>query len=171
MDTNYDPTQFDPLASDNDFLKNLREALQQSYEAGLKNLENQRKLDQSKIMTDAAKAGVMFSNIPQRMKIQYDTNTFMPGQVKLRQSYQTGLDSLRNAGISAANNAAYYQQMIDHYNTMPTSNTGGGSINDILNLINGTTGDDVATGDAGSTTSGASQSLNTLMDALAQVKM
>lgn len=123
MNPTYNPVIFNPLQADNDFLKNLREALQQSYDAGLKSLENQRTLDQSAIMNRANKAGVMFSNIPQRMKIQYDTNTYMPNQVKLNQTYQTGLDSLRNAGVDAANQVAYYQQMIDHYNTMPTNNT------------------------------------------------
>lgn len=144
MDTNYNPVDFNPLAADNDFLKNLREALQQSYDAGLKNLENQRRLDHSSIMNQANKAGVMFSNIPQRAKIQYDTNTYMPNQVKLRQTYQTGLDSLRNAGITAANNVAYYQDMINHYNTMPTnSNTGStpsvDAIVEAINKLNGST--------------------------------
>lgn len=123
MNPTYNPVTFNPLAADNDFLKNLREALQQSYDAGIRNLENQRTLDQSAIMNRANKAGVMFSNIPQRMKIQYDTNTYMPNQVKLNQSYQTGLDSLRNAGVNAANQVAYYQQMIDHYNALPTNST------------------------------------------------
>lgn len=124
---NYNPTSFNPLASDNDFLKNLREALQQSYDAGIANLNNQRFLDQSAIMNKANKAGVMFSNIPQRMKIQYDTNTYMPTQVKLRQSYQTGLQSLRENAVNAANQVAYYQQMIDHYNQLPTSSSSSGS--------------------------------------------
>lgn len=123
MNPTYNPVDFNPLDANNDFLRNLREALQQSYNAGLKQLENQRQLDQSAIMNKANKAGVMFSNIPQRMKLQYDTNTYMPNQVKLNQSYQSGLDSLRNAGMNAANQVAYYQQMIDHYNTLPTSST------------------------------------------------
>lgn len=123
MNPTYNPVTFNPLAADNDFLKNLREALQQSYNAGIAQLNNQRTLDQAAIMNRANKAGVMFSNIPQRMKIQYDTSTYMPNQVKLNQSYQSGLDALRNAGVNAANQVAYYQQMIDHYNTLPTNNT------------------------------------------------
>lgn len=123
MNPTYNPVTFNPLAADNDFLKNLREALQQSYNAGIAQLNNQRTLDQAVIMNRANKAGVMFSNIPQRMKIQYDTSTYMPNQVKLNQSYQSGLDALRNAGVNAANQVAYYQQMVDHYNTLPTNNT------------------------------------------------
>lgn len=122
-----DPTSFSPLAEDNEFVKNLREALQGSYDAGMAALDNQRFLDHSAIMNQANKAGVMFSNIPQRMKIQYDTNTYMPNQVRLRQSYQTGLDSLRQAGVNAANQLGYYQQMIDHYNSMPTSSSSSSS--------------------------------------------
>lgn len=148
MNPTYNPVDFNPLAADNDFLKNLREALKQSYDAGIAQLNNQRTLDQSAIMNRANKAGVMFSNIPQRMKMQYDTNTYMPNQVKLNQSYQTGLDALRNAGVNAANQVAYYQQMIDHYNTMPTSNTTGSTssadqiaaaVQDAINSMNTTT--------------------------------
>lgn len=137
MAIDYDPSILDPLSPDNEFVNNLRTALQESYASGIANLENQRFLDQSAIMNKANKAGVMFSNIPQRMKIQYDTNTYMPNQVKLRQSYQSGLDSLRNAGVNAANQVAYYQQMIDHYNTLPTSNNSStSSISEIQDAIN-----------------------------------
>lgn len=133
-----DPTSFQPLAADNEFVQNLRTALTDSYNAGMANLDNQRQLDQNAIMNKANKAGVMFSNIPQRMKIQYDTQTYMPAQVKLRNSYQTGLDSLRQNGINAANQVAYYQQMIDHYNNLPTSGTttsNVGSASEIANAV------------------------------------
>lgn len=130
------PTLFNPLDSTNEFVQNLRKSLQESYDAGLANLNNQRFLDQSKIMNQANKAGVMFSNIPERMKMQYDTNTYMPNQVKLRQSYQSGLDSLRNAGVNAANQVAYYQQMIDHYNNLPTSSNSSGSGSSVDTISN-----------------------------------
>lgn len=120
---NYNPTLFQPLAVDNEFLKNLRESLQQSYDAGLANLENTRKLGQTSIMSNANRAGMLYSNFPQREKIKYDTYTYMPALTNLRNTYQTGLDSLRNAGVNAANQVAYYQQMIDHYNNLPTNNT------------------------------------------------
>lgn len=131
----YDPTSFNPLDPNNEFVKNYRQSLQESYDAGVANLENQRKLDQSAIMNQANKAGVMFSNIPQRMKIQYDTNTYMPNFISNRQSYQTGLDKLRENGINAANQVAYYQQMIDHYNTLPTSSTSSGGNSSSVNAI------------------------------------
>lgn len=127
-----DPTSFNPLATDNEFIQNLRTALTDSYNAGMANLDNQRKLDHAAIMNNANKAGVLFSNIPQRMKIQYDTNTYMPAQTNLRNSYQTGLDTLRNNGINAANQVSYYQQMIDHYNSLPVSNSNSGSTADAI---------------------------------------
>lgn len=120
-----DPTSFNPLVADNEFIQNLRQALTESYDAGMANLENQRTLDQNAIMNKANKAGMMYSNIPQRMKIQYDTQTYMPAQVNLRNSYQSGLDTLRQNGINTANQVAYYQQMIDHYNSLPAKTTSG----------------------------------------------
>lgn len=133
---NYDPTLFQPLSADNEFIKNLRESLQQSYDAGLANLENTRKLGHTSIMSNANRAGMLYSNFPQREKIKYDTNTYMPAMTNLRNSYQTGLDALRNAGVNAANQVAYYQQMIDHYNTLPTtSNSGTSSVNSIATAV------------------------------------
>lgn len=131
----YNPTLFDPLAADNEFIKNLRESLKQSYLTGMANLNNQRYLDHSALMNQANKAGVMFSNFPQRAKIQYDTNTYMPNQVKLRQGYQTGLDTIRENAINAANQVRYYQQMIDHYNTLPTNSSSSTSVNEISNAV------------------------------------
>ena len=119
---NTDPTTFDVMASDNEFVNNYRNALRDSYQAGMANLNNQRALDQSNIMNQANKAGVMFSNIPQRMKIQYDAGTYMPNQVSLRNTYQTGLDTLRSNAANAANTVKQYQEMIDYYNTLPTGN-------------------------------------------------
>lgn len=121
MAIEYDPSILQPLAADNEFITNLRDALKQSYATGMASLQNQRYLDQSSLMNKANRSGVMFSNIPQRAKLQYDTQTFMPGQVNLRQSYQTGLDNIRSNAINAANQVAYYQQMIDHYNSLPVS--------------------------------------------------
>lgn len=125
--TNYDPTAFNPMDSSNEFMNNLRQALQQTYDASITNLENTRKLDHTNIMSTANQKGMLYSNFPQRDKIKYDTYTYMPNQVKIRNAYQTGLDALRNSGVETANQVRYYQQMIDHYNTLPTSNSGSGS--------------------------------------------
>lgn len=133
MDNN--PLLFNPLQVDNEFIKNYRESLKQSYDAGVAQLENQRILDHNAIMGQANKAGVLFSNIPQRMRTQYDTQTYMPALTGLQNSYQTGLDSLRNNGINAANQVAYYQQMIDHYANMPTSSSSSSSSDQIASAL------------------------------------
>lgn len=130
-----DPTLFNPLEADNEFIQNYRKSLQESYDAGLKALENQRQLDQSAIMNQANKAGVLYSNIPQRMRTQYDTQTYMPALTGLQSSYQSGLDTLRNQGLNAANQVAYYKQMIDHYATMPTSSSSSGSTDAISSAL------------------------------------
>lgn len=131
-----DPTSFNPLDSNNEFINNLRSALQESYNAGVANLENTRKLDHTNIMSTANQKGMLYSNFPQRDKIRYDTYTYMPSQVKLRNTYQTGLDTLRQNGINAANQVRYYQQMIDHYNTLPTKSSSGVNDDSTVNLIN-----------------------------------
>lgn len=132
---NTDPTTFDVMAPDNEFVNKYRQALQESYQAAMTNLNNQRSLDQSNIMNQANKAGVMFSNIPQRMKIQYDTNTFMPNQTNLRNTYQTGLDTLRSNAANAANTVKQYQEMIDYYNSLPTGNTTTDNDSSTINSI------------------------------------
>lgn len=138
MDTSYSPDLFNPLDADNEFIKNYRESLKAAYDAGVEQLNNQRNLDRSAIVNQANKAGVLFSNIPQRMQTQYDTQTYMPALANLQSSYQTGLDALRSNAINAINQSRYYQQMINHYNTLPTSSSSsssGSSVDAISNAL------------------------------------
>lgn len=130
-----DPTVFNPLDPNDEFIKNYRKSLQDVYDSGVLALENQRSLDQASIMNQANKAGVMFSNIPQRMKTQYDTQTYMPNLTNLRQTYQTGLDTLRNNSLNAINTIKYYQDMINHYNSLPTSSSNSGNNDTVADLI------------------------------------
>lgn len=160
MDT-YNPTLFLPLEVDNDFIKNYRASLEDSYNAGVAALENQRKLDHGAIMNAANRAGVMFSNIPAAQKTRYDTTTYMPGLVNLRNTYQTGLDTLRSNAINAANQVAYYQQMINHYNTMPTGSTTGNSTDLISNALKEALGVNLnGTGSSSSTPGVTNKALN-----------
>lgn len=129
------PDLFNPLDANNEFIKNYRESLQQAYDTGLKQLENQRNLDRSAIVNKANKAGVLFSNIPQRMQIQYDTQTYMPTLTNLRNSYQTGLQALRENALNTINQTRYYQDMIDYYNTLPTSSSSTSSVDAITNAL------------------------------------
>ena len=101
-----------------DFITNYRNSLQEQYDAGAKSLEQQRKNDQTTIMSNANTAGALYSNFPTRDKIKYDTNTYLPGLVNLRTTYQTGLDKLRSNALSVANNIKSIQAAIDNLNSM-----------------------------------------------------
>lgn len=77
------------------FVQAYRETLEPQYQSAVDVLNQQRKNDYASIMSNANKAGVMFSNFPMRSKIQYDTQNYYPNLIKQRQSYQTALDKLR----------------------------------------------------------------------------
>lgn len=101
-----------------DFYQNYRDSLDRQYQTGLQNLEQQRKNAQTSIMSGANKAGMMYSNFPARSKIQYDVGTYQPAVVKLQNSYQTGLDQLRNNILKYQNSIAEIQDSIAHLNSL-----------------------------------------------------
>lgn len=85
------------------FINAYRESLDRQKELAMQNLDAQRRKDYATIMGGANKAGMMYSNFPQRSKIQYDTQTYMPSQVKIQSTYQTGLQKLRENIINTSN--------------------------------------------------------------------
>ena len=87
----------------NQFIKNYRESLQAQYDASVNSLRQQRVNDFAGIMSGANKSGMMYSNFPQRSKLQYDTQSFYPTAIKTRQSYQTALDKLRANALDLYN--------------------------------------------------------------------
>lgn len=99
-------------------IENYRNALQEQYDANVASLNQQRANDQQSIMSNANVRGMMYSNFPERDKVKYDTSTYTPSLVKLRTSYQTGLDSLRNNAINAYNQLRSINEAIDHLNSM-----------------------------------------------------
>ena len=101
-----------------DFYKKYRESLSSQYENAKNLLEQQRKNSQQSIMSSANKSGMLYSNFPQRNKIQYDINTYQPTQIKLRNTYQTGLDTLRNNMLNYKNSIAEIQDAIANLNSM-----------------------------------------------------
>ena len=101
-----------------DFYQNYRDSLDRQYQASLQNLEQQRKNAQTSIMSGANKAGMLYSNFPARAKIQYDQETYQPAQIKLQNSYQTGLDQLRNNILKYQNSIAEIQDSIAHLNSL-----------------------------------------------------
>lgn len=100
------------------FYQNYRDSLDRQYQASLQNLEQQRRNAQTSIMSGANKAGMLYSNFPARAKIQYDQETYQPAQIKLQNSYQTGLDQLRNNILKYQNSIAEIQDSIAHLNSL-----------------------------------------------------
>lgn len=100
------------------FYKNYRESLSRQYETAQQNLEQQRRNAQQSIMSGANKAGMLYSNFPQRNKIQYDVQTYDPAAMKLQTTYQTGLSALRNNILNYQNSIKDIQDYIAHLNTL-----------------------------------------------------
>ena len=100
----------------NQFIKNYRDSLAQQYDAGVNALQQQRINDQTSIMSNANRAGMLYSNFPQRDKIKYDTATFYPSLIKSRQSYQSALDKLRANAINLYNQNKTIQEAIADLN-------------------------------------------------------
>ena len=99
-----------------EFIKAYRDSLKAQRDSNLKQLQQQRKNYMSSIMGAANRRGMMYSNFPQRDKIRYDTESYMPAQVKIQQGYQTGLDSLRNNAINLWNKLQAYNESISDLN-------------------------------------------------------
>lgn len=99
-----------------DFYQKYRESLGRQYESALQNLDQQRRNAQTSIMSGANKAGMMYSNFPERSKIQYDMGTYTPTQVKLQSTYQTGLDTLRKNILNYQNSIKDIQDAINTLN-------------------------------------------------------
>lgn len=78
------------------FIDNYRDALGRQRDLDFQAIDNERRNAFQNIMSSANTSGMMYSNFPERSKIQYDTNVYMPNQIKAQNTYQTGLDALRN---------------------------------------------------------------------------
>lgn len=98
------------------FIQNYHDSLQRQRDLAQQNLQNQRSLDFANIMSSANEAGMMYSNFPQRAKIQYDTSTYTPSTVKVQQTYQTGLQKLRENVINTANQLKSVNEAIAELN-------------------------------------------------------
>lgn len=101
-----------------DFYQNYREMLSRQYETAKQNLDRQRENDFASIMSGANKAGMLYSNFPERSKIQYDAGTYMPNLAKINNTYLTGLSDLRNNVLKYSNSIAEIQDAIANLNSM-----------------------------------------------------
>lgn len=102
----------------NDFIKNYRDALKAQNEADAKALNTARENAQTSIMSNANRAGLMYSNFPEINKIKYDTQTFYPALIKAQQSYQTSLDKVRKNAINLFNTNKSIQEAINDLNSL-----------------------------------------------------
>lgn len=112
----------------NDFVKNYRDSLDRSYAANNAQIEQQRRNDEASIMAAANRSGMMYSNFPERSKMQYEANTYLPNREKAFTSYQTGLDKLRSNALSTYNNIKSIEDAIKDLNdaTKGTNKTAWG---------------------------------------------
>lgn len=100
----------------NQFIRNYRDSLKAQYDAGVNAINAQRQNDFTTLMSNANRAGMMYSNFPQRDKIKYDTQTFYPTAIKTYQSYQSALDKLRQNALNLYNQNKSIQEAIDELN-------------------------------------------------------
>lgn len=107
----------------NDFVKNYRDSLDRSYAATNAQIEQQRRNDEASIMAAANKSGMMYSNFPERSKMQYEVKTYLPNREKAFTSYQTGLDKLRSNALNTYNNIKTIEDAISDLND--TNKNGG----------------------------------------------
>lgn len=100
------------------FYQNYRDSLDRQYQTNLQTLDQQRKNAQTSIMSGANKVGMMYSNFPMRSKIQYDQSSYQPNLIKIRNSYSTGLDTLRQNILKYQNSIADIKDSIAHLNSL-----------------------------------------------------
>lgn len=109
----------------NEFLKQYRDALKNQYDASLSSLKQQNRNNQASIMSAANERGMMYSNFPQRSKIQAETD-YLSNASKLHSTYQTGLDKLRSNAVNAYNQIKSYEEAISDLNSA-SGGSGSGS--------------------------------------------
>lgn len=124
------------------FITQYRDALERQRDLSNQNLDNTRRNDFRAIMGNANTTGMLYSNFPERSKIQYDTSNYMPSQTKIQTTYQTGLDKLRSNVVNLSNQLKNVNDAISDLNqsgysksgttggttgggTTPSTNTGG----------------------------------------------
>ena len=96
----------------NDFLKRYRDAFDRNYAANQVLLDRKRDNDFASIMANANKRGMLYSNFPERAKIQYESNTYLPQKSANFQTYQTGLDKLRSNAVNMYNQVKSLEEAI-----------------------------------------------------------
>ena len=100
----------------NGFIDAYRESLDRQKDLAMQNLDQSRSNAFQNIMSNANTLGMMYSNFPERQKIQYDTGSYEPAKMKIQDTYQTGLDKLRSNTTNYINQLAEINEAIDELN-------------------------------------------------------
>lgn len=127
------------------FIKEYRDALKQQRDYDLSTLRQQKRNEEANIMSNANKVGMMYSNFPERSKIQNES-TFLNKAANINSTYQTGLDKLRQNAADVYNDIKAYEY---EYNKLNGSGDGtsGGSGDSIDGLNGNGSNSDTASGD------------------------
>ncbi len=116
----------------NKFIKAYRDSLKNDYTAAINQIEQQKRNDEASIMSNANRAGMMYSNFPERDKMKYEADTYLPNRKAAFTTYQTGIDKLRANAVNAYNNIKSLQDAIKDLNSSGGSG-GGGNPGDNIN--------------------------------------
>lgn len=141
----------------NDFLRAYRDSLKAQYDSNLAALVQNKRNNDAAIMSNANRQGLMYSNFPQRAKIRNEAD-YLTNVNKLRSTYQTGLDSLRNNAIDSYNRIKSYEEAIADLNEKIAKNSKGSTGN---NGTNGNTdGDNDGNSDDDDTVNSGNDNIN-----------
>lgn len=107
------------------FINAYRDALGRQRDLNKQAIESNRRDQYQNIMGAANTAGMMYSNFPERAKMLYDTNTYMPALTDNQTTYQTGIDKLRSNTVNYLNQLKDINDAIADLSTSSTSNNSG----------------------------------------------
>ena len=105
------------------FVKKYRESLKDTYDTTAQNLDATKNRAETVIMGSSNRAGTMYSNFPQRSKLQYQADTYLPAKASAFSTYSTGLDTLRSNNAELINNIKDLQESIADINKYGVSTT------------------------------------------------
>lgn len=97
-------------------IKAYRDAYEKQRQAADAATEQQKANDFQTLMSRANRAGVLYSNFPERSKIQYQANTYLPSLQANYVTYQTGMDKLRENIIKYSNQIKTLDKAIEDLN-------------------------------------------------------
>ena len=112
----------DGVTNVDDFIKAYRQSLVKQYDSNRALIDNNKNLYETNLMSNANARGMMYSNFPQREKMRYQTETYMPSITSARNTYQTGIDKLRANAVDVANEIKTIERAIADLNTYGTQN-------------------------------------------------